>query len=359
MKIDAVSNVNAFKGAQDVSAATSPNEKKDIKEVIKDNKGKIALGLSALAAVGVAAVAISRGKKVPSNVGLDDFTKVPSELSIDDFKKIGKFDKGTATVKGKPFSGVINVTNKKGKYALEYTDGVLKSSTKYIDRGESLGYKIGFQPHSKKVYMEKDGVRTVENLDRDYSPKAADAWLPGRRRTIITDNKIVNEHKSYKTAPTLQDVVEKQQDGTWKKTFQEMVFVPDYSFKNKNYNRYYISTKDEAGNVIAKKFVREPVINSGETVLRKTEVSMDEYGRKYYLTTKNGKPFAKRYIILNYDGSKRIQVEYPNGTKKFINISADGTRKESTIDCSVSTAVERLWRSFFNSSSHQTLSTLQ
>lgn len=48
MKIGSVSNVNAFKGVQETSAVTSPNEKKDIKEVLQENKGKIALGLSDL-----------------------------------------------------------------------------------------------------------------------------------------------------------------------------------------------------------------------------------------------------------------------------------------------------------------------
>lgn len=46
------------------TAAANPQEKKDVKEIIKDNKGKIALALGALAAAGVAAVALTRGKKV-------------------------------------------------------------------------------------------------------------------------------------------------------------------------------------------------------------------------------------------------------------------------------------------------------
>ena len=46
------------------TAAANPQEKKDVKEIIKDNKGKIALALGALAVAGVAAVALTRGKKV-------------------------------------------------------------------------------------------------------------------------------------------------------------------------------------------------------------------------------------------------------------------------------------------------------
>ena len=126
MKIGAISNVNTFKGTQEASTVTSPNEKKDIKEVVKDNKDKIALGLGALAAVGIAAVAISRGKKVPS------------ELSIDDFKKIGKFDKGVATVKGQPFSGVIDVINEENKYALEYVSSILRISKNILAASSKL-----------------------------------------------------------------------------------------------------------------------------------------------------------------------------------------------------------------------------
>ncbi len=324
MKIGSVSNAATFKGAQETSAVTAPNDKKDIKEVIKDNKGKIALGLSALAAVGIAAVAISRGKKAPS------------ELSIDDFRKIGKFDKGVATVKGKPYSGVINVTNKKDKYALEYANGVLKSSTKYVDGGEFKGYKFGLQPYSKKVYTEKDGVRTVENFYRDYSQKVAEVWLPSGRKTIITDKKIVNEYKNI-LGDTLQDVVEKQQDGTWKKTFQEVDAPKDVTFKNKNFFRHYILTKDEAGNVIAKKpvYTRKPAFSSGETFIKRVEKYTDKDGNQVVETLKNGKPFAKQTTKIADDGSRQIIVEYldkgSEGYKKIIDIAKDGTRKESEI----------------------------
>ena len=242
MKISAVSNVNAFKGAQEVSATTSPNDKKDIKEIIKDNKDKIAIGLGALAAAGVAAVAISRGKKVSPELKINGFKEIPSELSIDDFKKIGKFDKGMATVNGKPFSGVVCVTNKENKYAIEYIDGVLKTST--------LG--AGNKPYIRKVYEEKDGVKIIEDFMYVELPKfeekgkkiGFEGWTPGRHKTIITDNKIVNEHKSL--SETLREITEKQQDGTWKKTFQSIVSDADGK---------YVLTKDAAGNVIERELI--------------------------------------------------------------------------------------------------------
>ena len=203
MRLGTVSNVNAFKGAQEASAATSPNEKKDIKEVIKDNKGKIALGLSALAAAGVAAVAISRGKKVPS------------ELSIDDFKKIGKFDKGTATVKGKPFSGVINVTNKYDKYALEYADGTLKSSThsKLADIPTVI---------SKKTYSVEDGAHVVEEevFKRTLQKE------PGIKRRIIDGDSIIKEAQDADGSIT-RDILVKQKDGKFEPKYRELEFKVD------------------------------------------------------------------------------------------------------------------------------------
>ncbi len=315
MKIGTVSNVNAFKGTQEVSATTSPNEKKDIKEVIKDNKGKIAIGLGALAAIGIATVAIATRKKIPS------------ELSLDEFRKIGKFDKGAATVKGKPFSGVINVTNKKGKYALEYADGTLKSST-FSKSAGSIDNVEAYSLLSKKVYSNEDGVKTIEKFSKTKT----------MGKTIITDNKIVREYKDdYGVGVTLQNVVEKQQDGTWKKTIQEIDFYPDETFKNKNYSRRYILTKDEAGNVIAKKpvYYRGYVESSGKPVLRQTKKYTDKDGNNVVETLKNGKPYAKQTTKVADDGSRQIVVEYldqgSKDYKKIINVAKDGTRNESKI----------------------------
>ncbi len=211
MKIGLVSNVNSFKGAREPSAATSPNEKKDIKEFIKDNKGKIALGLGALAAAGVAAVAISRGKKVSPELKINGFKEIPSELSIDDFKKIGKFDKGMATVNGKPFSGVINVTNKKDKYALEYADGTLKSSThsKLTDI-------------SKKTYSVEDSAHVVE----EEVFKRTLLKEPGIKRRIIDGDSIIKEAQDADGNIT-RDILVKQKDGKFEPKYRELEFKVD------------------------------------------------------------------------------------------------------------------------------------
>lgn len=211
MKIGLVSNVNAFKGAQEVSATTSPNDKKDIKEIIKDNKDKIAIGLGALAAAGIAAVAISRGKKVSPELKINGFKEIPSELSIDDFKKIGKFDKGMATVNGKPFSGVINVTNKKDKYALEYADGTLKSSThsKLTDI-------------SKKTYSVEDSAHVVE----EEVFKRTLLKEPGIKRRIIDGDSIIKEAQDADGNIT-RDILVKQKDGKFEPKYRELEFKVD------------------------------------------------------------------------------------------------------------------------------------
>lgn len=328
MKIGSVSNVNAFKGVQETSAVTSPNEKKDIKEVLQENKGKIALGLSALAAVGVAAVAISRGKKLPS------------ELSLDDFKKIGKFNKGAATVKGKPFNGVINVTNQKGNYALEYADGVLKSSTFSKRVSGSLDGEV---PKFKKVYSEKDGTKVIQHFDRTYVSKADKngqkvaslEWVPTEKITI-SDSKVVKERMGI-TGDILRDVAEKQQDGSWKKTFQGIDLGLDDNYINKNYSRHFVYTYDEAGNVVDKKRVyrRKPSINSNEQFVKQSKNYIDKNGNKVVETIKNGELYARQTTKIADDGSKQIVVEYfdkgSKGYKKIINIAKDGTKQISEI----------------------------
>ena len=322
MKIGSISSTNTFKGANESASVSVPNKEKNVKEVIKDNKGKIALGLSALAAVGVAAVAISRGKKLPS------------ELSLDDFKKIGKFNKGAATVKGKPFNGVINVTNQKGNYALEYADGVLKSSTFSKRVSGSLDGEV---PKFKKVYSEKDGTKVIQHFDRTYVSKADKngqkvaslEWVPTEKITI-SDSKVVKERMGT-TGDILRDV------GSWKKTFHCIDLGLDDNYINKNYSRHFVYTYDEAGNVVDKKRVyrRKPSINSNEQFVKQSKNYIDKNGNKVVETIKNGELYARQTTKIADDGSKQIVVEYfdkgSKGYKKIINIAKDGTKQISEI----------------------------
>ena len=328
MKIGSISSTNTFKGANESASVSVPNKEKNVKEVIKDNKGKIALGLSALAAVGVAAVAISRGKKLPS------------ELSLDDFKKIGKFNKGAATVKGKPFNGVINVTNQKGNYALEYADGVLKSST-FSERVS--GILDGEVSKFKKVYSEKDGTKVILHFDRTYVSKADKngqkvaslEWVPTGEKTIISDSKVVKERMGL-TGDILRDVAEKQQDGSWKKTFQGFG-LDGNRVVNENYAKRFIYTYDETGNVIGKKptYFRRSPKGSNEQFVKQSKNYIDKNGNKVVETIKNGELYARQTTKIADDGSKQIVVEYfdkgSRDYKKIINIAKDGTKQISEI----------------------------
>lgn len=328
MKIGSISSTNTFKGANESASVSVPNKEKNVKEVIKDNKGKIALGLSALAAVGVAAVAISRGKKLPS------------ELSLDDFKKIGKFNKGAATVKGKPFNGVINVTNQKGNYALEYADGVLKSST---FSGRVSGILDGEVPKFKKVYSEKDGTKVIQHFNRGYVLKADKngqkvpslGWVPTGEKTIISDSKVVKERMGI-TGDILRDVAEKQQDGSWKKTFQGFG-LDGNRVVNENYAKRFIYTYDETGKVIGKKptYFRRSPKGSNEQFVKQSKNYIDKNGNKVVETLKNGELYTRQTTKIADDGSKQIVVEYfdkgSRDYKKIINIAKDGTKQISEI----------------------------
>jgi len=103
-------SIENIKSASQVSFSSTKNVakvKKEAKTEQKGDKKKLALALMGLATAGVAAVGIAMNIKKG---------KIPTELTFDDFKKIGKFDKGQALVKGRPYTGIIEVVNKKGKY---------------------------------------------------------------------------------------------------------------------------------------------------------------------------------------------------------------------------------------------------
>ena len=89
-------------------------------------------------------------------------------------------------------------------------------------------------------------------------------WVPTEKITI-SDSKVVKERMGT-TGDILRDVAEKQQDGSWKKTFQGIDLGLDDNYINKNYSRHFVYTYDEAGNVVDKKRVyrRKPSINSNE-----------------------------------------------------------------------------------------------
>lgn len=158
----------------------------------KGDKKKLMLALAGLATVGIAAVGITMAIKKG---------KVPTELAFDDFKKIGKFDKGQALVKGRPYTGTIEVVNKKGKYVLEYADGILKSS-------------VG--PNVKKTYTLTNGAKEITNYPINAGARAP--WFI--KTTKIEDDKITRSfpRQEGELLHRMETVLSKQKDGSWVKT---------------------------------------------------------------------------------------------------------------------------------------------
>lgn len=286
---------------------------------IKDGKKKLALALAGLATVGVAtigtALAIKKGK-------------MPSELTMDNFKKIGNFEKGKAFVKGKPYTGIIDVVNKNGKFQMEYVDGVLKSSTKLEKMSESFtelfkkmgltGEEYKYVPKARKIYSKQDGVKTIEKQVSALKDKSSMEWKTFSKTTIQDDN-------VTKTFGEFQKVAQKQNDGTWKVTKQEKRLIGNRG--------YAIDTIDiKTGEVVDSKVAgiyNKPQKGNGG-LLRKTVNEIDSEGNKTANTFKNGKLYSTTSTTIQPDGAKRIVVKYAKWSDKngqtIIDIAPDGTR---------------------------------
>ena len=192
MQINKISSLNHFTGVKN----NSTNKTESINIDHHSTAGTLAAGMGALAAAGIVAVRMAKEKKIPV------------EINIDDFSKIGSFKNGFAAIGKKPFSGVINVTNTSGDYALEYLDGVLRTSTKWL----------GGHPCFKKVYSENDGIKTIERFVYNQAGISTDGlnrpkWLSKGERLLIGDGRI----EKYSGVPFESVIFEKQNNGVWQK----------------------------------------------------------------------------------------------------------------------------------------------
>lgn len=211
-------NSVAFRGEIPKKEGTPISDNKEKANGGFDDKKKIALVLGGLAATGIAAVAIAKKGK-----------KIPSELNIDEFKKIGGFDKGAAKVKGKPFSGTINIPNKDGSHVLEYEKGVLKQSTQFkkVSFPEHAKAEAQMMPVSKKVYSKDNGATVVECWLKNNQTAifGGDEWGKIGKLTVAEDkSKVTMERINGFTGDVLNDITSKQKDGSWHKTVQEISF---------------------------------------------------------------------------------------------------------------------------------------
>ncbi len=207
MPVQSVSLNNvAFRGETPKTEAVPKTEAKTAEKQNADGK-KIAIALGGLAAAGIAAVLIGKSRKVPS------------ELSLEEFKKIGSFDKGFATAKKKPFSGIINTANKNGNYKLEYDKGVLKQSTlfKEIAFPEFRQPEPKMMPVSKKVYSNGDEGKKVECFMKNHHQAiyGGEEWGKIGGLTVSADKSSVIKEYTTPTGEKLQDAIIKQKDGSW------------------------------------------------------------------------------------------------------------------------------------------------
>ena len=188
-----IENINSASQVSFSSTKVTAETKTQPKTEQKGDKKKLMLALAGLAAIGVAAVGIVTNIKKG---------KIPTELSFDDFKKLGKFDKGQALVKGRPYTGTIEVVNKEGKYVLEYADGVLKSS-------------VG--PNVKKTYKLTDGAKEITSCPINAGERAP--WLI--KITRIEDGKITRgfSRQEEELLYRVQTMFSKQKDGSWVRIF--------------------------------------------------------------------------------------------------------------------------------------------
>lgn len=214
MSIESINSASqvSFSSGKTIEAKTETKAQQPI-----GDKKKLALALAGLAAAGIAAVGIAMNIKKG---------KIPTELSFDDFKKIGKFDKGQALVKGIPYTGTIEVVNKKGKFNLEYVDGVLKSSTKHKETPEGLVdymkrngvdtnlVDIEYIPSIRKTYSETAGKTKKITVEKIGVPRPGDKKLYWRpfKEVFIEDGKVAT---SYDATHKVYSV--RQPDGSWSK----------------------------------------------------------------------------------------------------------------------------------------------
>ncbi len=168
------------------------------------DKKKLVLALGGLTAIGIAAICIAKGKKVSS------------ELDIEEFRKIGEFDKGIAKAKGKLFTGSISAPLENGKAILEYEKGVLKQSTK-LQNTENADAETSLVPVIRKIYSkDENGAKTIETFlhNNNVGIFGGKEWA---RNGIIT----VSGNKTAVETPLGLDrvskkITEKQPDGSWK-----------------------------------------------------------------------------------------------------------------------------------------------
>lgn len=227
MSINSINSTTGIVKQNQVQRMNENNDKKPIID-IKDGKTKIGLALAGLAVVGATAVFVATKKRMPDNIG------------IEDFKKVGSFDKGIAKYKNKPYTGVIEVARDKQKFQLEYEKGVLKSSVRseLFEFPKETGLEPSFVNKIKKVYSGNEGKRTIELYSYENSKNLSKEPF---KKVVVSSDSVVKTTKDSLCGVPLERVAQKQADGTWKVTHQEIAMPSALINKTADYDtlKYY------------------------------------------------------------------------------------------------------------------------
>ena len=286
-----------------ITQSNKQENKKQSNFIQKNGKKLLALGAVALATVAVAGIAIYKNKKVPSS------------LSLDEFKKIGKFDKGKATAKGKPFTGeIIHFSkDKSNKFTIKYEDGKLVESVKEVK--SKLADNEIFSPVSRKTYSKANGIRTIQTYTYANGIMSEKPFSTAQ----IKDGEMIIRKNVY-SGETMREA-KKGPDGKWivTKEFTEAAFIENDKLPINVMRRKKINVN--TGEVLEQKLYKiKP---------KKEKVKIRQ--TKDGITTKNGKTLATRTQTIDEQGNKIITVDYGEVIgKKIITISPDG--KKSILD---------------------------
>ncbi|MBR5303822.1 MAG: hypothetical protein IKU37_03240 [Candidatus Gastranaerophilales bacterium] len=246
-----IESVNSASQVSFSSTKVTAETKTQPKTEQKGDKKKLMLALAGLATVGVASVGITMAIKKG---------KVPKELSIEEFKKLGKFDKGQALVKGKPYTGTIEVANKEGKFALEYIDGKLTKSTKFSEV-DLDGSKVKNALTSKTYLDGENGTKIIKKTAKDG--RLLTETVIGKNEVVRTQHAEVNGF--YKGKLTHNTI--KQKDGSW------LSIRETYECKDGDF--FKITKNANTGEILEKK-----AVNSLGQDIKAQEEIFDLFGSK-------------------------------------------------------------------------------
>ncbi len=294
--INSINNV-AFKG--DLNKKQE-NEKQIASKENSFDKKKIALALAGLATASIAAVTIIK-------------KKTPPDLSFEQFKKKGKFDRGFANFKNKPYTGKITIPQDNGKIILEYSKGNLVESTKYNSSSAAT---------IKKIYSKNNDAQITKIFTFAEGKPVLSNTL------TKTNDEIIQEKILPKYPGTFVSKVTQQADGSI--LFTEQIpkpYTPSKEvlekckniFKNKPeiYRKETINVK--TGEVLDSKLIQVK-----ERPLEVARITKDN------VTTINGKIYTTKTQEVDGSGNKIITLNYPDlGIVKKITIKPN---KERIVD---------------------------